>query len=136
MKKRITSVVLSLGMFGLVLSSSQIVNAQIITRTATTRCSIIEHWDKIVFLILDTNLAEFTQLPVNSPLDIKVLDDPKTVADLKKKVLDFLSEHYPIPLAGIQLTPTMIRIRSVEYAQTCIESIATETTTLPPTPLD
>jgi|GEM_PF-7128707 len=134
MKKRITSVVLSLGMFGLVLSSSQIVNAQIITRTATTRCSIIEHWDKIAFSILDTNLAELTQLPLNSPLDIKVLDDPKTVADLKKKVLDFLSAHYN--LEGIQLTPTMIRIRSVEYAQTCIESIATETTTLPPTPLD
>ena len=134
MKKRITSVVLSLGMFGLVLSSSQIVNAQIITRAATIKCSIIEHWDKIAFSILDIKLAELTQLPANSPLDIKVLDDPNTVADLKKKVLDFLSEHYP--LAGIQLIPDMIRIRGVEYAQTCIESISTETTILPPVPLD
>jgi hypothetical protein len=50
----------------------------------------VQHWDKIVFVIVNPDLASKTNLPANSELDIKVLDDPHKVADIKQKVLTFL----------------------------------------------
>jgi YVTN family beta-propeller protein len=50
----------------------------------------IQHWDKIIFMITSPDLAQRVHLPANTELDMKVLDDPKTVVDIKQKVLEFL----------------------------------------------
>jgi hypothetical protein len=49
-----------------------------------------KHWDKIIFKIINEEMAKKIQQPFDSELDIKLLDNPKEVADLKKKILDFL----------------------------------------------
>jgi hypothetical protein len=55
------------------------------------------HMDKIIFRITGPLVAmvqadqpALNAVPQNSRLDIKVLDNPRTVADLKAKVLTFL----------------------------------------------
>jgi hypothetical protein len=55
------------------------------------------HMDKVIFRItgalvaaLDADQPALDAVPRDSRLDIKVLDDPRTVADLKGKVLTFL----------------------------------------------
>ena len=78
------------------------------------------HMDKIIFRITDALIAvaaadqqQLNAVPRNMPLDIKVLDDPKTVADLKAKVLTFL---------GAQLTAAnrnAITVIDVDYAVVC-----------------
>ena len=58
----------------------------------------IFHFDKIIFQLAPGNLlpinaadaAALNALPRNTDLDIKVSDDPRTVADLESKVLSFL----------------------------------------------
>ena len=77
--------------------------------------SSCRHWDKIVFIITDRMMAERLQLPYRSPLDIKVLDDPNSVADLKSKVYDFLKMKNP----GVSVTAGFIKVVSVSYAIEC-----------------
>ena len=48
------------------------------------------HSDKIVFFIKSPILAGDLHLVPETEYDIKVLDDPHKVADIKQKVLDFL----------------------------------------------
>jgi hypothetical protein len=71
----------------------------------------LQHWDKIVFMITDPKLATKTNLTANTELDIKVLDDPKKVADLKQKVLNFLG--------NAKGNKSSIRIIDVDYAIIC-----------------
>ena len=71
----------------------------------------VQHWDKIVFFILTPDLAKKVNLPVNSELGIKVLDDPHKVADIKQKVLTFL-EVTNEPRSSIQIV-------NVEYSIIC-----------------
>lgn len=79
------------------------------------------HFDKIIFSVGNGQLipiaaADFNQLnaiPRLTELDIKVKDDPKTVADLKGKVLTFLGAQ---PIAANR---ALIRIVDVEYAVIC-----------------
>ena len=74
-----------------------------------------KHWDKIIFKIIDQKIAKKIQQPFDSELDIKVLDNPKQVADIKKKILDFL---------GLSATPEnrkAIEIIDVDYAILCME---------------
>jgi YVTN family beta-propeller protein len=71
----------------------------------------VKHWDKIVFDITDPNIAKKLNLTANTELDIKVLDDPKKVADIKQKVLDFLK----VPNEN----KSSIQILDVEYAVIC-----------------
>ena len=78
------------------------------------------HMDKVIFHItgeLDAanpnDQPQLDAVPRNSRLDIKVLDDPRTVADLRAKVLTFL---------GAALTPpnrNAIVIDDVDYAVVC-----------------
>lgn len=75
--------------------------------------SAIRHWDKIVFMISDPKVAAVLKVPVRSELDIKVLDDPTTVADLKQKVMDFLKPMAPANFADYR---KHIEIVSVAYA--------------------
>jgi len=79
------------------------------------------HFDKIIFMIGQGQLipavaADFNQLNALrrlTELDIKVKDDPRTVADLKGKVLTFLGA---LPNAANR---ALIRIVDVEYAVIC-----------------
>jgi hypothetical protein len=52
----------------------------------------IQHWDKIIFFIRSPDLAQKANLPMNTELDIKVLDDPTKVSDIRLKVLTFLNQ--------------------------------------------
>ncbi len=93
-----------------------------IIKCGTTNGVIIRaaHADKIVFVILGFLQAQTPNdqpaldlLPRNDPLDIKVLDDPKTVADLLGKVLTFLGA------ADNTANRQNIRILEVKYAMVC-----------------
>lgn len=78
------------------------------------------HADKIIFMLggflqaaLPGDQPFLDKIPRNSELDIKVIDDPRTVADLKGKVLTFL---------GALDTPANregVRIQEVKYAMVC-----------------
>ncbi len=78
------------------------------------------HADKIIFRLsgglpaVDPNdQPALDAIPRNTQLDIKVLDDPKTVADLKGKVLTFIGAvDNPNTRQGVT-------INSVEYAMVC-----------------
>lgn len=95
------------------------------TTGAVTQSPIqpVLHFDKIIFEIIGQN-GQFPlkpldpqdadilikTVPLNTPLDIKVIDNPRTVADLKGKVLTFLGAvslpaYYPF-----------VRIIDVDYA--------------------
>ena len=72
----------------------------------------VQHWDKIVFVIKSADLSKRLKLPAISELDIKVLDDPTKVADLKKNVLNFLK----VP----NEPRSSIEILQVRYALICV----------------
>jgi hypothetical protein len=71
----------------------------------------VQHWDKIIFAITDPILAKKVNLTAGTELDIKVLDDPHKVVDIKQKVLDSLK----VPTAPKKA----IRILDVNYAIIC-----------------
>ena len=78
------------------------------------------HMDKIIFRIIgDLQAAAaadqpaLNAIPVNSRLDIKVRDNPLTVADLKGKVLTFLGA------LNSPVNRDAIVIDDVEYAVIC-----------------
>jgi hypothetical protein len=75
--------------------------------------SNVQHWDKIVFFIKSPTLAGRLHLVPETEYDIKVLDDPHKVADIKQKVLDFLN----IP----NEPRDSIHILEVGYAMICAE---------------
>jgi hypothetical protein len=77
----------------------------------------VQHWDKIVFKINSTELAKRLNLTAGTELDIKVLDNPKEVADIKNKVLDFLGVR--------DAKRETIQILDVEYAIICAKTPAT-----------
>jgi hypothetical protein len=68
-------------------------------------------WDKIVFMINDPEVAKKANVTAKTELDIKVIDDPHKVADLKQKVLDFLN----LPPSAKRA----IQILHVNYAIIC-----------------
>lgn len=78
----------------------------------------IFHFDKVIFQLSTGNLipiiaadaAALNALPRNTDLDIKIIDDPRTVADLESKVLSFLGAQ-PSNAGNRQL----LRIPDVEY---------------------
>jgi hypothetical protein len=78
------------------------------------------HMDKVIFHITDILLAAdagdqaaLNAVPRNSRLDIKVLDNPTTVADLKGKVLSFLGA------VDGPINRERIVIDDVDYAVVC-----------------
>lgn len=91
-----------------------------VSNTGVTPTSIY-HFDKIIFTIVGKLQAANTadqqaleNLVANNfkkPLDIKILDNPRTVADLKGKVLTFLGADPKIPDNWLS-----IEITDVEYA--------------------
>ncbi|MGH8581838.1 MAG: hypothetical protein ACREWG_03435 [Gammaproteobacteria bacterium] len=78
------------------------------------------HFDKIIFVLNQTLIAAdpadqaaINQLPIHEELDIKVVDDPRTVADLKGKVLTFLMAANTFSNRG------HVQIVDVDYAVIC-----------------
>ena len=78
------------------------------------------HMDKVIFHVTDFLLAAdasdqpaLNAVPRNSRLDIKVLDNPTTVADLKGKVLSFLGA------VDGPINRERIVIDDVDYAVVC-----------------
>jgi archaellin len=71
----------------------------------------VQHWDKILFMIRDPEIAMMANVSAQTELDIKVLDDPHKVADVKQKVLDFLK----LPVSAKRA----IQILDVNYAIIC-----------------
>ncbi len=79
------------------------------------------HFDKVIFIIgngaltpaTPTDFQQLNALPRLTELDIKIKDDPKTVADLKGKVLTFLGA------ATTATNRALIKIVDVEYAVIC-----------------
>ncbi len=78
------------------------------------------HTDKIIFeltghpmALLAADQQALNQVPLNDPLDIKVLDDPNTVADLKGKVLTFLGA------ADTPANRMLVKVGQVTYAVVC-----------------
>ncbi|HXV89470.1 MAG TPA: hypothetical protein VD710_10335 [Nitrososphaeraceae archaeon] len=91
-----------------------------------TVCKVesVQHWDKIVFMVTDPRLASQTNVSANTELDIKVLDDPQKVANLKQKVLDFLGAPNG--------NKNAIKIIDVEYAIICATQPPPSNDVLPP----
>lgn len=111
-KKAVGLLLLALGMmfsWGISLAVEQTASPQI----QACPDSAIQHWDKIVFMITRQNVAANLQVPFRSPLDVKVLDDPNTVADLKLKVMDFFRTHLGSNIPDFR---EAIDIISVAYA--------------------
>jgi hypothetical protein len=81
--------------------------------------------------ILNPDLASRTNLPANSELDIKVLDDPHKVADINQNVLTFL--QVPIePRSSIQIVNVVYSIIcNTSNSDTSQYSRSTSTATLP-----
>lgn len=87
------------------------------TNGVTVRAS---HADKIIFMLtgflqaaLPDDQPFLDKIPRNTELDIKVIDDPRTVADLRGKVLTFLG--------ALDIPPNRegVRIHEVKYAMVC-----------------
>ena len=85
------------------------------TETSTCTQESTQHWDKIIFEIKNKKIAEQVQQPKDTELDIKVMDDPNEVADLKKKILDFLG----LPMNSENRKG--IKILNVEFSILCTE---------------
>jgi hypothetical protein len=85
------------------------------TETSTCTQESTQHWDKIIFEIKNKKIAEQVQQPKDTELDIKVRDDPNEVADLKKKILDFLG----LPINSENRKG--IKILNVEFSILCTE---------------
>jgi hypothetical protein len=92
--------------------------------TSVCKVESVQHWDKIVFTVTDPRLASQANVTANIELDIKVLDDPQKVADLKQKVLNFLG----VPNGN----KNAIKIIDVEYAIICAMQPPPSNEVLPP----
>lgn len=78
------------------------------------------HADKIIFTLsgaiqaqLPADQAALNAMPRNTELDIKVLDNPLTVAGLKGKVLTFIGAVNSAP------NRAAVKIIDVDYAMVC-----------------
>ena len=86
----------------------------------------VQHWDKIVFrfifpLHVDPLNPSDPPLDTGRTYDIKVLDDPTLVADINKKIFNFLSAHYSLSVNDDELV-SLIQIVNVDYAIVCAGS--------------
>jgi len=81
-----------------------------------------DHWDKIVFHTEGAALRDSTGkfIPVFTPLDIKVIDDPTQVANLKIKVANFLNGVGWTNGGGGPVNPNRIVIDDVDYTAICV----------------
>lgn len=90
------------------------------------RGDLCVHYDKIIFEIKKDPSKKIPKELLKTELDIKVLDDPRSVADIQGKVKEFLSSGpYVDPSFQIlDLTPEetanlKLKIIDVDYALDC-----------------
>lgn len=107
------------------LAASQVVEA--IAKPAQIRCNTspagnvnVVHADKIIFMlggalqaVNPADQVALDKIPRNSELDIKVLDDPTTIADLRGKVLSFIGAVDNLNAR------TQVKIIDVDYSMVC-----------------
>ncbi len=95
--------------------------AQIKCGFSSTGATVVAaHADKIVFVLTGglpavdpADQAALNAIPRNTELDIKVLDNPKAVADLRGKVLSFIGA------VDNGDTRLQLKILEVKYAMVC-----------------
>jgi hypothetical protein len=93
----------------------QIAYAQTATGNPVCSATNLQHWDKIVFKIVSPQVAGRAGLPANTELDIKVIDDPTKVADVKQTVLNFIK----VP----QAQKNSIEVVDMEYSTICAQTV-------------
>ena len=110
------------------------INAAIAT-SASCPEENVQHWDKVIFhtiIFIQQGDIDFntpqgkTELVIDRPLDVKVLDDPNQLANLEDKVIQKLktlgysinNEEEPFIR---DLLPNNIIIEDVEYAIVCVQ---------------
>ncbi len=88
---------------------------------------IVQHWDKIIFQIVRDSSGSIDPSWLKTPLDIKVLDDPGSVAHLDAKIRGFIDKHpSSIPtidgtiLDADAVAKLKIDVIDVEYAIVCV----------------
>jgi len=86
----------------------------------------VSHFDKIIFQLLGKLIAAnpndqpaLDKYQIDTPYDIKVKDNPATVADLKGKILTFLGAADSTSPTGGNPNRQAIQILEVEYAVVC-----------------
>jgi hypothetical protein len=90
----------------------------------TSNVARVYHFDKVIFTITgqlkaaaEVDQPALSALPLNTEMDIKIIDNPRTVAYLKAKVLTFLgADVKPGPDGANNPNFNSIRILEVEYA--------------------
>jgi len=121
------SVVVTVWAFASGLAQADVPPVDPIGQPAIVLCKVVNgqpvravHMDKIIFHITGELVAanqndqpQLDAVPRNRRLDIKVLDDPRTIADLKAKVLTFLGA------AVLPANLNTIVIDDVDYAVVC-----------------
>jgi hypothetical protein len=110
------------------LAMAQVPTVDKVGQPARVICSVIAggqivpavHADKIIFklsgaipAINPNDQAALNAVPRDNELDIKVIDDPATVADVKGKVLSFLRA------VDNAATRQAVKILDVDYAMVC-----------------
>jgi len=128
MKAFSISIAAALAVFASIPAQADTQTVDRIGKPARIRCNITadgtavmaEHADKIIFhltgalpAIDPVDQAALNAIPRNSKLDIKVLDDPTTIADLKGKVLSFIGA------VDVAATRDVLVIDEVAYAMVC-----------------
>jgi len=83
---------------------------------ARTVPQFVQHWDKIMFTLENEikNAAGVVVLPADTELDIKVLDDPTEISNVKEKVQKFISDKTSETVPLDEIT-----IKDIEYAIIC-----------------
>lgn len=95
---------------------------------------ITEHWDKIIFEIVRDPSGKIPHEFLKTELDIKVLDKPGFVADIRHKITDVLVTGPPVDpashedavfptLSGDEAGNLKLNIIDVVYAIVCIEFV-------------
>lgn len=77
-----------------------------------------QHWDNVRFRILSPELAQNANLTADSELEVKILDNPQEVSDIKQKISELLNLGTP------SQNNTAIDIIDVEYAIICASPLA------------
>jgi len=89
MKYKITVIILLLVITGSLITTTNITNRNAFAQGLICPSSDVRHWDNIVFFIKSPNLAGRLHLVPETEYDIKVLDDPHKVADIKQRYWTF-----------------------------------------------
>ncbi len=75
----------------------------------------IQHWEKIDFIVISPDVAKKFNVSADTELNIKVLSDPNSVEDMKKKVVDFSKVN------ATESDKASIQIIGAQYSVICAQ---------------